>query len=416
MRIIADLHIHSKYSRACSKELTPENIDRWCQYKGINIVGTADFTHPAWFKELSDSLEEAEPGLYRLKNSDSPVRFMVTTEISCIYTQSDKCRRLHICLFVPSLETAEKINKDFIKRGFNIKSDGRPIIGMSAKDLAQTILEIDDQNLIIPAHAWTPWFAIFGSKSGFDSIAECFEELSPHIRAIETGLSSDPFMNWHLSKLDNITLISNSDAHSPANLGREANVFDLEMAKLSYNEIADAIKTKNRKKISYTIEFFPAEGKYHFDGHSNCKHVSHPDDSKKNHNLCPICKKEMTLGVYHRVSDLADRNQDQINQADHIPYKSIIPLQEIIANTFGVGKQSKKVQAEYFNLVKKYPEFEILIDLTENDLAKITSPEIATKVINMREGKVKIEPGYDGIYGKISINNNYQKPKQKSLF
>ena len=213
MRQIIDFHIHSKYARATSKFFDLAEMLKWSEIKGVDIISCADFTHPAWFKELSDSLEEAEPGLYRLKNSDSPVRFMVTTEISCIYTQSDKCRRLHICLFVPSLETAEKINKDFIKRDFNIKSDGRPIIGMSAKDLAQTILEIDDQNLIIPAHAWTPWFAIFGSKSGFDSIAECFEELSPHIRAIETGLSSDPFMNWHLSKLDNITLISNSDAH-----------------------------------------------------------------------------------------------------------------------------------------------------------------------------------------------------------
>jgi len=416
MRFIADLHIHSKYSRACSKQLIPEEIDKWCQYKGINIVGTGDFTHPAWKKELQNSLIESEPGLYKIKNSDSPTRFIFTTEISCIYSQGGKTRRLHICIFAPSMETAQKITSDLNKRGFNLKADGRPIIGMSAKDLAKAILDVAPDSMIIPAHAWTPWFAVFGSKSGFDSLEECFEEITPYIYAIETGLSSDPAMNWQLSALDNITLVSNSDAHSPANLGREANVFDIEPEKVSYDEIYNIIKEKNRKKFLYTIEFFPEEGKYHFDGHANCKYSVHPNESKKHKNICPICKKELTLGVMHRVNELADRQEESIDQDKHIPYKNLIPLQEIISDTFGVGKNSKKVQTEYFKMVKNNSEFEILLDLNIEQLKKITDYEIADKVMQMRQGKINIEPGYDGIYGKISINNNYQKPSQNSLF
>lgn len=414
MRIIADLHIHSKYSRACSRELTPQNIDQWCQYKGIDIVGTADFTHPTWFKELKENLEEKEPGLYQLKNSNSPVRFMATTEISCIYKQNEKARRLHICIFVPDLETVEKINNNFAKRGFNIKSDGRPIIGMSAKDLTQVVLDINPKSLIIPAHAWTPWFAVFGSKSGFDSIQECFEELAPHIHAIETGLSSDPPMNWQLSTLDDITLISNSDAHSPANLGREANVFDIEKNKLSYAEIVRIIKEKDKEKFLYTIEFFPEEGKYHFDGHAACQFSAHPTESKKYQNLCPKCKKPLTLGVMHRINDLADRKK--IESKNHIPYKNLIPLQEIIAEVFTVGKKSKKVQAEYFNIIKNYPEFQVLIDLTEEELNKITSPEITEAIIKVRNKETNIIPGYDGIFGKINILNDKHKPVQNQLF
>ena len=416
MRLIADLHIHSKYSRACSQQLTPQNIGQWCQYKGIDIVGTGDFTHPRWLAELKTALEEAENGLYQLKGADHHTRFILTTEISCIYSQGGKTRRLHLCVLAPNFETVDKISTDFTKRGFNLKADGRPIIGLSAKNLAKIILQIEPKCLIIPAHIWTPWFAVFGSKSGFDSLEECFEEMTPYIYAVETGLSSDPQMNWQLSALDNITLVSNSDAHSPANLGREANVFDIEPEKLSYDEIYNIIKNKNRKKFLSTIEFFPEEGKYHFDGHANCNYSSHPNESRKNKNICPICKKELTLGVMHRVNDLADRQEKTADQNKHIPYKNLIPLQEIISDTFGVGKNSKKVQTEYFKLVKNDPEFEILLDLDIERLKKITDHEIANKIIRMRQGKIKIEPGYDGIYGKISINNDHQKSNQNSLF
>ena len=414
MRLIADLHIHSKYSRSCSPNLDLEHIEEWCKYKGIDIVGTADFTHPKWFEELKNKLEEQEPGLYKLKGTDGKVRFIMTTELSCIYTQGGKCRRIHICVLAPSIQTVEKIIANFEKRSFNLKSDGRPILGISAKDLAKVILEIEPKCLIIPAHAWTPWFAVFGSKSGFDSLAECFEEMTPNIYAIETGLSSDPKMNWQLSALDKITLISNSDAHSPANLCRESNVFDIEQDKLSYDEIYRILKEKDNKKFLYTIEFFPEEGKYHFDGHADCHYSAHPEESKKNKNICPTCKKELVLGVMHRVNELADRKN--IAQVKNIPYKNLIPLQEIIADTLGVGKNSKKVQAEYFKMIKKYSEFQILIDLGEEELKKITAAEITKAIMNVRDNKVKIIPGYDGIYGKIEIINDSRKPRQTNLF
>ncbi len=413
-KIIADLHLHSKYSRGCSRDLTLENIEKWCEYKGINLVGTADFTHPAWFKEIKEKLIEDQSGLFRLKNSQSKVRFILTTEISCIYSQGGKMRRVHVCLIAPKIQTIEKIIANFEKRNFNLKSDGRPIIGFSAKALAETVLEIDERSLVIPAHAWTPWFSVFGSKSGFDSLQECFEEIAPHIFAVETGLSSDPAMNWRVSALDKTALVSNSDAHSLANLGREANVFEIPEKDINYDEIYRIIKEKDAKKFLSTIEFFPEEGKYHIDGHAACNYSAEPEESKRQNNLCPICKKPLTLGVMHRVNDLADRND--LSAIKNIPYKSLIPLREIIADSFGVGKNSKKVTEEYFKIVKVSPEFEILIDLDEERLKKITSEEIAKNIINVREKKVKIEPGYDGIYGKISINSDHQKAEQKKLF
>lgn len=414
MRIIADLHIHSKYSRSCSQDLTLENIAKWCEHKGIKVVGTADFTHPAWFSEIKSKLAEDQPGLFKLKGSSSPVRFILSSEISCIYKQGGQARRLHICLLFSSIEAVEALNDYFDKRGLNRKSDGRPIIGMSAKELAKVALSIDEKCLVIPAHAWTPWFSVFGSKSGFNSLSECFEELTLNIYSIETGLSSDPPMNWQLSSLDNITLISNSDAHSPANLGREANVFDIREEDLSYHELYRIIKEKDNKKFLYTVEFFPEEGKYHIDGHANCMFSCLPQVSMKNKNLCPKCGKKLVLGVLNRVSELADRNQP--SNKGRIPYKSVIPLMEIIADAYGVGKNSKKVNKEYFNLIGKYTEFEILIDLSFEELSKITDEEIANKVIMMREGKVEIAPGYDGIYGKVKIVDIKPKISQKSLF
>ncbi|MDD5341422.1 MAG: endonuclease Q family protein [Patescibacteria group bacterium] len=424
MRQIADLHIHSKYSRACSQDLTLENIDKWCQIKGIDIVATGDFTHPAWFKEIKSKLEPLGNGLYKLKKfasssdgsamltmTDSSAvgtKFILGTEISCIYKQGDKCRRIHINIFFPEISDVEKFNEYLERGGYNLKSDGRPILGMSAIELTKISLNINKKALIIPAHAWTPWFSIFGSKSGFDTIEECFGEYAKNIFAIETGLSSDPPMNWRLSALDKITLVSNSDAHSLPNLGREANVFDFEQS--SYDEIYNTLKNQDKKKFLYTVEFFPEEGKYHYDGHASHNYSVTPQVAKKNKNICPIDKKPLTIGVLHRVDDLADREIGELN--GHIPFKSMVPLQEIIAEAFEVGKNSKRVQEEYFNMIKKGGnEFKILLDLSLEELKKITVPEIAEGIKRVREGKLIIDPGYDGIFGKVQIFNGKERKK-----
>ncbi len=408
MRYIADLHLHSKYSRSCSQALTLENIDKWCQRKGINIVGTADFTHPPWFSDIKKLLHEAEPGLYTIEGGKT--RFIISTEISCIYSQGGKTRRVHICLLLPSIASAQMIIEDFNKRGFNLKSDGRPIIGMSAKKLAEVVLGIEPRALVIPAHIWTPWFAVFGSKSGFDSLEECFEELTPQIYAVETGISSDPPMNWRLSALDRVTLLSNSDAHSLEKLGREANVFEIEEKNLSYNEIYRIISKKDKNKFLYTVEFFPEEGRYHFDGHGDCQFSCAPENCPE---ICPVCGKKLILGTFHRVNELADRKD--VDKSSFIGYKSLIPLQEIIADTYGVGKSSKRVQKMYHEMTDKRNEFEILIDLNEIEIKDLSNAEIAKAIINVRLGRVDLIPGYDGIYGKISIKKDTFQPEQAKL-
>lgn len=401
MRIIADLHIHSKYSRACSKDLDLEHNDLWARKKGIDIVGTGDFTHPAWFKELQEKLIEEKPGLYRLKGTDGKVLFMLTTELSCIYSQGGKVRRIHLCIFVPNFATVEKINLALEKRGVNLKSDGRPIMGLHADELTKIIIDANPEALVIPAHAWTPWFSVFGSNSGFDSLVECFGDMTKYIYAIETGLSSDPAMNWRLSALDHIALISNSDAHSSANLGREANVFEIDEKKLSYFEISRILKDQDKDNFLYTIEFFPEEGKYHFDGHRSCAVRLSPVESKKNKNICPVCKKPLTIGVMNRVEVLADRAEGY--RGAFIPFKSIVPLPEVIAEVLGVGKGSKKVMAEYEAMLKKGgSDFKILLDLPISELEKIALPAVVTAIKNIRAGKVQATAGYDGVYGVIS--------------
>jgi len=421
MRQIADLHIHSKYSRACSRDLVLPKIDEWCKYKGIDIVATGDFTHPAWFGDIKKELESLGNGLFKLKKeissnrrSDWPIassgrentKFILCTEISCIYKQGDKTRRIHHNIFFPEIKNVEDFNSTLEKMGCNLKSDGRPIIGLTSIELAKVVFEINDKAMIIPAHAWTPWFSIFGSKSGFDSIEECFGKYAKNIFSIETGLSSDPPMNWRLSALDKITLVSNSDAHSLPNLGREANVFDFE--EVSYNEIYNTLKNQDKKKFLYTIEFYPEEGKYHYDGHANHNFSLTPKETKKNKGICPVCKKPLTIGVLYRVDDLADREEGELDK--HIPFKSLVPLQEIIAEAFDVGKSSKRVQAEYFNIIKKAgTEFAALLDLSFDDLKKITLPEVVEAIKRVREGKLFIEPGYDGIYGKVKIFNNKER-------
>ena len=418
MKFVADFHIHSKYSRAVSPLMNLENLDMWARIKGIKVLGTGDFTHPKWFEEIKNELEPAEPGLFKLKSSDSGTRFILTSEISCIYKKTGKVRKIHIIVFAPSTETVEKIN-DKLKQIGNLHSDGRPILGLDAKELAKIVLEADENCLIVPAHAWTPWFSVFGSKSGFDSLEECFEEYTKYIYAIETGLSSDPAMNWRLSQLDKINLISNSDAHSLPKIGREANVFDTE---LSYKGIADALKNKDKTKFLYTVEFFPEEGKYHYDGHRLCNLSLTPQQSKKCKNICPKCGKPLVIGVLNRVEELADRPEGFVPE-NAIPFKSLIPLNEIIAESLGVSVLSKNVLKYYNDLIKNLgSEFKILLDSTEKEIEKWSLPEIASGVVKMREGKVSIEPGYDGVYGKIKIFSGENKlkdkksKKQESLF
>jgi len=415
MKFIADFHLHSKYSRATSKNMDLENLDKWAEIKGIKVLGTGDFTHPIWFKELKERMEPAEPGLFKIKNRNNETRFILTTEVSCIYSKKGKIRKIHIMIFAPSLEIVDKINAHLGWIG-NLKSDGRPILGLDAKELAKIIFDVSQECLIVPSHAWTPWFSIFGSRSGFDSIEECFEDYSKYIFAIETGLSSNPPMNWRLSSLDKISLISCSDAHSPQKIGREANVFDTE---LSYPSIIEAIKSKNPQKFLYTIEFFPQEGKYHYDGHRLCGISLSPQESKKYNNICPNCGRSLTIGVLNRVEALSDRPEG-FKPEGVIPFKSLIPLAEIIADALGVMAGSKQVEEEYKNLIKKIGnEFEILLNSSQEGLSAATLPEIVEGITRVREEKVFIEPGYDGVYGKIRIfsqgeNKNYLK--QKTLF
>lgn len=401
---ILDLHIHSRYSRACSPDLDLPKIAIACEQKGIDIVVTGDFTHPAWIKHIKENLEETSSGVYKLKNGNSPTRFILGTEISCIYKHKDIARRVHLLILAPSVEAVEKFNAVLESKGVNIRSDGRPIMGLSAKAILQIILDIDPRFMMIPAHAWTPWFAVFGSKSGYNTLEECFEELTPHIRAIETGLSSDPVMNHRLSMLDNITLVSNSDAHSLNNLGREANVLKLS-ENYSYNEIIEVIKSGDKKKFLYTIEFYPEEGKYHYDGHAICGVCLSPKESKAKKLICPKCKKTVTVGVLHRVDDLSDTKEEDIKQENFIPHKYIVPLKEIIAKVYGVGVSSKKVVKEYDLMIKKLGnEFAILLHKEMKEIEQVVSDKnIAVAIANMRSGSVKVKPGYDGIFGSVEV-------------
>jgi len=419
MKFIADFHLHSKYSRATSKDMDLENLDKWAKIKGIKVLGTGDFTHPEWFKIIKEKLQPAEPGLYRLKseipNSEQNTRFILTTEISCIFSRRGRVRKIHILIFVPDFETVAKINAHLGWIG-NLRADGRPILGLDAKELAKIILNISESCFIVCAHAWTPWFSIFGSRSGFNSLEECFEEYSKYIYALETGLSSNPSMNWRLSNLDKFALISNSDSHSPSHIGREANVFDTEV---SYQAIIEAIKSKNPQKFLYTIEFFPEEGKYHYDGHRICGVRTTPEESKRYNNICPVCGKPLTIGVLNRVEELADRPEG-FKPEGAIPFKSLVPLEEIIADALGQTAGTKSVAKEYKNLIEKFGnEFEVLLNSSYQDLKTATLPEIAEGIIRVREGKVHIEPGYDGVYGKIRIFSGGEQKilsKQSTLF
>ena len=417
MQQILDLHIHSKYSRACSGALTLENIDTTCRQKGIDIVACGDFTHPTWFDCIKNELEEVgSSGLYKLKKrEDDKMKFLLSTEVSLIYKDGDRARRLHIVIQAPNIEAVEKLNNKLGKR-FNISSDGRPIFGTNAPDLVKLCLEVHPKFLIYPAHIWTPWFAVFGSKSGFDSMEECFHDQTKNIYAYETGLSSDPEMNWRLSALDNLALLSNSDAHSLPNIGREANIMDLN--DITYDEIYEAIKTKDLNKLKKSIEFYPEEGMYHYDGHRDCDIRFTPEETKKYKNLCPKCKKLLTIGVLARVEELSDR-ESGFRPNKSYPFVKLVELDKIIAEVLGIkSRRAKKVVAEYNNLIKKIgSELYILMDADLEKLKDVVSPQIVEGIKRVRENKLIIEPGFDGQYGKIKIFSEKEKEnKQNKLF
>ena len=402
---IADLHIHSKYSRATSKDMEVLSLYKWAKVKGIKVLGTGDFTHPYYLNDLKTHLEPAANGLFKLRGEGEDVYFMLTTEVNNIFSAKGKERKIHTLIFAPSFKVVEKINAR-LSQYTDLSIDGRPTLPFSAKELVKIVLDISEDCLIVPAHAWTPWYGIFGSKSGFDSIEECFEEESRYIYAIETGLSSDPSMNWRLSSLDHITLISNSDAHSPSKIGREANIFH---CNLDYYEIINTIKNKDRNRLIATIEFYPAEGKYHFDGHRKCNVVFSPQETKKHNYICPVCGKRLTVGVMHRIESLADRpSGHRPNNA--IPEIHLVPLEQIISEALGVQTTTKAVQEEYKRLVSiGGSEFEILLKLSMEELSRFVPPRILEGISRVREGKLFIKPGFDGVYGKIKIFDSEEK-------
>ncbi|MEW6686654.1 MAG: endonuclease Q family protein [Candidatus Edwardsbacteria bacterium] len=398
-KFIADFHLHSKYSRATSSDMDIENLSRWAKTKGITLLGTGDFTHPNWVRELKEKLKPVGNGLYQFSKGEEETYFILTAEVNNIFTKEGKTRRIHNIIFAPSFEVVDKINYQLGKFGI-LTADGRPVLSFFASRLVEMVLDISPECLIVPAHIWTPHFSLFGANAGFDRIEECFEEQTKNIFALETGLSSDPAMNWRLSALDRYSLISNSDAHSPSRIGREANVFNCQ---LSYPEIVDVLKKKDKNRFLYTIEFFPQEGKYHFDGHRNCQTRISPTEARLNNNLCPACGKKITVGVMHRLENLADR-EEGIVSSNAIPFKNLIPLEEIIADVLDLGVKTTTVENEYQKLIKNFDnEFNVLLELPQKALASVTSKEIAEGIINVREGKVEILPGYDGEYGKIKI-------------
>lgn len=411
MKFIADFHIHSKFSRATSEKTDLSNIAKWAEIKGVKVIGCGDFTHPQWMKNIKEELKPAEPGLFQYK--DSPVRFILSSEISCIYSKGGKTRKIHIVVLAPSIEVAEKINEELSKIG-NLKSDGRPILGLDAKELAKIVLDVSPDCMVIPAHCMTPWFGLFGSKSGFDSLEECFEEMSPSIYAVETGLSADPSMLWRIPDARKISVISNSDAHSPEKIGREANVFDTE---LDYHSIIEAIKT--RKGFVETIEFYPQEGKYYGDGHRACNIYMDSKDSLRYSELCPVCGKPLTVGVMNRIEKLADKSEGFVPEGA-VPFRSIVPLKEIIGEALGVGPGTKGVEAEYDKLIDAFhSEFSILLDVPFEELKEVAFSVVAEGIKRAREGKVNISPGFDGEYGKVKIFSEAEKReaiRQKTLF
>jgi len=428
MKFIADFHVHSRFSIATAKNSDLENLYIAAQLKGITVIGTGDFTHPGWFSEIKKKLEPAEPGMFKLKEKYSrlcdpeipqscrrTVRFMLVSEISNIYKKNKKVKKNHNLVFLSDLAQAENLISKLDKIG-NIKSDGRPILGLDARNLLEILLETSDDAFLIPAHIWTPWFSVLGSKSGFDSLNACFEDLTSYIFAVETGLSSDPPMNWRISSLDGLTLVSNSDAHSPLKLGREANLFDTEV---SYFSIKSALKSGDPERFIGTLEFYPEEGKYHLDGHRNCNVRYWPQTTREKGNICPVCGKPLTLGVLYRVEELSDRPEG-IKPKKYHSFQNIIPLVEILAEALNLGAASKKVLVNYKYLLEKLgPEIDILTTIGRDLIERADIPLLGEAISRVRQNKIELLPGYDGKFGKIKIFNPDERNKlqrQHSFF
>ena len=410
MRFYADLHIHSRYSRACSRDCDLEHLAWWAGRKGITVVGTGDFTHPAWSEELRDTLVPAEPGLFRLRPDlerdvlarlpaacRTPVRFLLSSEISTIYKRDGKTRKVHHLLYAPSLDAAGEITRRLARVG-NLASDGRPILGLDSRDLLEITLEGGEDCYLVPAHAWTPWFAVLGSQSGFDRVSDCYADLADHIFALETGLSSDPAMNWRVSSLDGYRLVSNSDAHSPPMLGREATMFT---SAVDYFAMRDALRTG--EGFGGTVEFFPEEGKYHLDGHRACDSRTTPPETRAAGNVCPVCGKKPTIGVQHRVEALADRPEGYVLEGA-ADFQSFVQLPEIIGEIAGVGPKSKTVMAQVSAMVERFgPELSILGEVPLDELAERAPSTVTEAIARLRRGEVRRDAGYDGVYGTIRL-------------
>jgi len=428
MNIVADLQLHSKYSRAVSKDMVIPVMAGWGRKKGIDLLATGDWTHSLWMVELQANLEEVSEGIFRSKADPDGSRFLLSTEISSIYTQGGRVRRVHTLVFAPSFAVARKINEELLKRGCNLSSDGRPIVGLSCKQLAEIVLAVDEKCLVIPAHCWTPWFSLYGSKGGFDSIEECFGEFSNKIFAVETGLSSSPEMNWRIKELERRAIVSFSDAHSPAKLGREATVFSFQSSvnsnQFNYNDIYWAIaerwlgKNEGKLKIDYTVEFYPEEGKYHYTGHRNCGVVQSPEETRKKGTTCHVCGRPLTIGVEHRVEELAGELIEPVKKINEVgvtfmhhptdetrpPYVMMVPLQEILGEVYGVGVGSVRVQSEYERLIGQLKgEFQVLLATSIEKLVGLGGDKLAAAIDRVRRQEISIDPGYDGEYGKVKI-------------
>lgn len=412
MEVAVDLHLHSKYSRAVSQQMVIPEIARWAKKKGIDLVGTADWTHPLWFRELQANLVEAAEGIFVSKDLPEGPKFILATEIASIYSQDGKTRRIHNLVVAPSFGVVEKINMALKNRGAHLLADGRPIIGLSSRDLAELVFSIDKNCLLIPAHVWTPWFSLYGSKSGFDSIRECFGEFSDHIWGIETGLSSDPAMNWRISELNNRSILSFSDAHSPSKLGREMTIFEID--KLAYEAIKEAIANR---QIKSTIEFYPEEGKYHFTGHRQCQVVQSPIETKKLGTTCPVCGRPLTVGVMHRVEQLADQPPDGEGRP---AFFKLVPLAEILSEVLNTGVSSQKVVNEYERLIKNFGnEREILTRIKPEKIRSFSGERLAQAIEKVRGGDIVVSPGFDGVFGTVKIwpdQDQAQETGQTSLF
>jgi uncharacterized protein (TIGR00375 family) len=414
MKFVADLHIHSKFSRATSRDMSFEALSPWAKVKGISLLATGDFTHPEWLFLMKEKLEPMGNGFLRFKSGTTvidappfrglpvmgrPLAFVLSSELSFIYSKGGKVRKVHVMVLAPDFESVERINARLQAVG-NLASDGRPILGLDVRLFCRMVAEAAPRAVVIPSHVWTPWFSLFGANSGFDRIEECFEEMTPMIFALETGLSSDPAMNRRISALDRFALVSNSDAHSPSKIGREANVFDTEF---SYRGLVEALRANDPARFLYTVEFFPEEGKYHYDGHRKCGVVSAPRESLRTGDLCPRCGKKLTIGVAHRIEELADREPGQ-GPAGRVPYKNLIPLNEIVAEAVGKTPECQGVWDLTFHFIREFgDEHAILTEVPVAELARVAPERVAEAVDRMRRGQVRIEPGHDGEYGTIRI-------------